>query len=105
MQRLPEYLKITDVYNQLEELRATSAMPFASKIIKINNKKYLDGGISDSIPIDKCKSLGYKKAEITAWVLAKEALGLYKKLGYKMSEEKVSERYGGFKYVEFFKNF
>lgn len=57
----PEYLKITNVYNQLEEFRATSAMPFASKIIKINNKKYLDGGISDSIPIDKCKSLGYKK--------------------------------------------
>lgn len=57
----PEYLKITDVYNQLEELRATSAMPFASKIIKINNKQYLDGGISDSIPIEKCKSLGYQK--------------------------------------------
>lgn len=57
----PEYLKITDVYNQLEEFRASSAMPFASKIIKINNKKYLDGGISDSIPLDKCISLGYKK--------------------------------------------
>ena len=57
----PEYLKITNVNEQLEELRASSAMPFASKIIKINNKKYLDGGISDSIPIDKCISLGYKK--------------------------------------------
>ena len=57
----PEYLKITNVFNQLEEFRATSAMPFASKIIRINNKKYLDGGISDSIPIEKCKSLGYKK--------------------------------------------
>ena len=57
----PEYLKIKNVYKQLEEFRATSAMPFASKIIKIDNKKYLDGGISDSIPIDKCISLGYKK--------------------------------------------
>ena len=58
---LPEYLKINNVYEQLEELRATSALPFASKIIKINNKKYLDGGISDSIPLDKCIDLGYKK--------------------------------------------
>lgn len=57
----PTYFKINDVYKQLEEFRASSAMPFASKIIKINNKKYLDGGISDSIPLDKCISLGYEK--------------------------------------------
>lgn len=56
----PEYLKITNPYEQLEEFRASSAMPFASKIIKINNKSYLDGGISDSIPIDKCLELGYE---------------------------------------------
>jgi len=57
----PEYLKITNPINQLEELRASSALPLASKIIKINNKKYLDGGISDSIPITKCQNLGYDK--------------------------------------------
>lgn len=57
----PEYFKIENVYEQLEELRASSAMPFASKMIKINGKKYLDGGISDSIPIDKMKNLGYEK--------------------------------------------
>ena len=57
----PEYFEINDVINDMEILRATSAMPFASKIIKINNNKYLDGGISDSIPYDKCKSLGYDK--------------------------------------------
>ena len=57
----PEYLKITNVYEQLEEFRASSAVPFASQIIKINGKKYLDGGISDSIPIEKCLSLGYEK--------------------------------------------
>lgn len=47
----PEYIKITSPIDDLEILRATSAIPLASKIIKINNKKYLDGGISDSIPI------------------------------------------------------
>ena len=56
-----EYVLIEDVFEQMEYLRATSALPFASKIIEINGKKYLDGGISDSIPIDYCQSLGYDK--------------------------------------------
>ena len=56
-----EYVLIKDVFKQMEYLRATSALPFASKIIEINGKKYLDGGISDSIPIDYCQSLGYDK--------------------------------------------
>ena len=57
----PEYVLIKDVFKQMEYLRATSALPFASKIIEINGKKYLDGGISDSIPIDYCEDLGYDK--------------------------------------------
>ena len=56
-----EYVLIKDIFEQMEYLRATSALPFASKIIEINGKKYLDGGISDSIPIDYCESLGYDK--------------------------------------------
>ena len=56
-----EYFKINNVIEQLEEFRASSAMPFASEIIEINNKKYLDGGITDSIPLDKCLDLGYDK--------------------------------------------
>lgn len=45
----------------METLRATSAMPFVSKMVEIDGKKYLDGGVSDSIPIEKCKELGYDK--------------------------------------------
>lgn len=47
----PEYLKIESPIDDLEIIRATSAIPLASKIIKIGDKKYLDGGISDSIPV------------------------------------------------------
>lgn len=57
----PEYIKIKNVFEQMEVLRATSAMPFVSKMIELDGKKYLDGGISDSIPINKCKELGYDK--------------------------------------------
>ena len=57
----PEYLEIKDIVGELEKLRATSALPFVSKIVEIEDKKYLDGGISDGIPVLKCKELGYDK--------------------------------------------
>ena len=56
-----EYFKITDPVEQTEELRASSAIPGVTRIVKINGRKYLDGGIGDSIPISKAVSLGYEK--------------------------------------------
>lgn len=56
-----EYIKITDACKQMEVFRATSAMPFVSKIVSLADGKYLDGGIADSIPVDKCYDLGYDK--------------------------------------------
>ena len=49
------------------------------------------------------KERGFKKAEMVAWVSAKSALRLYEKLGYLKTEEKVSEWFGGSKYVELYK--
>lgn len=57
----PEYIKVEDCIKDLEVLRASSALPMASRIINIDGKKYLDGGISDAIPIEKCFELGYDK--------------------------------------------
>ena len=54
-----EYIKLEKPIDQMEVLRATSAMPLVSKIVEWDNKKYLDGGVSDSIPVEKCKSMGY----------------------------------------------
>ena len=56
-----EYVKLEDLFAQMEVLRATSAMPYVSRIVELESGKYLDGGISDSIPVDKCKELGYDK--------------------------------------------
>ncbi|UKH25621.1 patatin family protein [Actinobacillus pleuropneumoniae] len=56
-----EYVKISDAFAQMEALRATSAMPMVSKVVEIDGKKYLDGGIADSIPLQKCIELGYDK--------------------------------------------
>lgn len=57
----PEYIKVTDVFKQMELLRATSAMPYVSKIVEYAGKKYLDGGTTDSIPLKKANELGFSK--------------------------------------------
>lgn len=59
-----EYIQLQDVFEQMELLRATSAMPYVSEIIEYDGKKYLDGGIADSIPFKKCREMGYKKTII-----------------------------------------
>ncbi len=56
-----EYIKITDAFAQMETLRATSAMPMVSKMVEVDGQRYLDGGIADSIPLQKTLALGYDK--------------------------------------------
>lgn len=53
---LPEYFckkDGMDITNIMDICRASSSMPFVSPIIKIGDKPFLDGGITDSIPIKK----------------------------------------------------
>ncbi len=56
-----EYLELKDVIKDMEILRATAAIPVVSKIVTIDGKKYLDGGVADSIPVLKAKQMGYDK--------------------------------------------
>ena len=57
----PEYEKIDNAEEKIEVLRASSSMPFLSKPVLINNNSYLDGGISDSIPVLKAMEMGCDK--------------------------------------------
>ena len=56
-----EYKRINDIKEDMEYLRASGSMPIVSKIVKVNGKKYLDGGISDSVPIKWGLKNGYKR--------------------------------------------
>lgn len=47
----PEYIRITEPFRQMEVLRATSAMPYVSRPVELDGRFYLDGGVSDSIPV------------------------------------------------------
>ncbi|MCD8076416.1 MAG: patatin family protein [Lachnospiraceae bacterium] len=48
----PKYVRIRSVYKQMDVLRASASMPFVSKPVKIGDSRYLDGGISDSVPFE-----------------------------------------------------
>ena len=59
-----EYIKIDNLENNIEYLRASGSMPLVSRIVEVNKKKYLDGGIADSIPVKKAYELGYDKVVV-----------------------------------------
>ncbi|MCD8155407.1 MAG: patatin family protein [Clostridiales bacterium] len=46
----PEYMQVHSVFDQMDILRASASMPFVSKPVEIDGGRYLDGGVSDSIP-------------------------------------------------------
>lgn len=57
----PEYLQMTDMFRDIEIMRASASMPYVSRIVEINGKKYLDGGCTDSIPVDAFRNMGYER--------------------------------------------
>ncbi len=56
-----EYLLIRDPDEEYMKLAATMALPIISKKVELNGKKYLDGGIVDSLPIKQAFAAGNKK--------------------------------------------
>lgn len=56
-----EYPRVRSVFADMEILRASGSMPFVSKPVLLGGGKYLDGGVADSIPYQKCLALGYDR--------------------------------------------
>ncbi len=59
---LPVYQKLYDGgQRDLKYMLASASMPIVSKIVEVDGKKLLDGGVTDSVPIKFFESLGYDK--------------------------------------------
>ncbi len=56
-----EYLKINDLRKDMGIVVASSSLPLISRIKEIGGKKYLDGGIADSIPVKQSIKNGNSK--------------------------------------------
>ena len=56
-----EFLYPKNKHELLEMLRASASMPLVSRNVPLNGNIYLDGGVSDSIPLKAFQKMGYKK--------------------------------------------
>lgn len=64
-----EYMLLKDMHQDTIAVRASSSLPLVSRNVKIGDELYLDGGISDSIPIRRSMKDGNRKNVI---ILTKE---------------------------------
>lgn len=57
----PEYFRIRDMKEDIDKIRASASLPLVSRNVKIDGGLYLDGGISDAIPLQKSVMDGNRK--------------------------------------------
>ena len=58
----PVYTKLENAIGaDIEWMRASASMPLVSRPVVINGKQYLDGGISDSVPLKHFETKGFDK--------------------------------------------
>lgn len=56
------YRQLTHVdYDGLEWMRASASMPLCSRIVRLDGRKLLDGGVADSIPLRAFQQMGYRR--------------------------------------------
>ena len=88
----PEYLQLKDMFRDIDILRASASMPYVSRIVEIGGKKYLDGGCTDSIPVEAFRTMGYEKNVV---VLTRD-IGYRKKPELKQLARMMYRRYPAF---------
>ena len=57
----PAYLPMKDLRKDIMAVRASSSLPLVSRNVEIDGKPYLDGGISDPIPVRQSMRDGNRK--------------------------------------------
>lgn len=57
----PEYFRIRDMKKDIDKIRASASLPLVSRNVEIDGGLYLDGGISDSVPLQKSVIDGNRK--------------------------------------------
>ena len=93
-----EYIKINDMLADIDYLRASASLPYFSKIVELDGKKYLDGGCCDGIPIKAFREMGYEKNVVVLTrhdgYVKKQEHGTFAKLKYRKYPEFVKALIG-----------
>ncbi len=56
-----EYMPLQEMHRDIQAVRASSSLPMVSRMVEIEGNLYLDGGVSDSIPVIQSMRNGNKK--------------------------------------------
>ena len=99
----PEYFRIRDMREDIDKIRASASLPLVSRNVKIDGGLYLDGGISDAIPLQKSvmdgnrknvvvmtKEVGFVRKPATQMALLKTRYAKYPKVWELMAERHVN---------------
>ena len=65
-----EHIELDELHQGLDYVRASASLPYFSRFVEIDGKRYLDGGCADSVPVKSFMDLGYGRNVV---VLTKEA--------------------------------
>ncbi|MDR1765738.1 MAG: patatin family protein [Lachnospiraceae bacterium] len=57
----PEYMEVRDMEEDINAVRASASLPLLSRMVPIGDNLYLDGGLSDSIPLRRSIESGNEK--------------------------------------------
>lgn len=57
----PEYLRVRDIRQEIDKIRASASLPLVARNVELEGNLYLDGGISDAIPLMKSILDGNRK--------------------------------------------
>lgn len=57
----PEYLRVSDLRKGLRILQASGALPLVARRVQLGEDWYLDGCLTDPVPIDRCIRAGSRK--------------------------------------------
>ena len=74
-----EYVYCDELRSKMPYLRASASMPFVSQTSVIDGKMFLDGGITDSIPLEAFQKMGFDKCVVVQT----------RQLGYRKSKNKL----------------
>lgn len=85
------YREIRDLRKDMNWLRASCSLPFLSETVEIEGEQYLDGGLSDSIPLAKAMEDGYQKNIVV----------LTRQEGYQKKKETISGMLGSLVYRKY----
>ena len=60
----PAYLKVEDMRGEIDKIWASCTLPLLSRMVDVEGREYLDGGVADAIPVIKAIEDGNKKVVV-----------------------------------------